>query len=206
MHHDDQIFSLQRTLDLLKRNPGTVPWILLQHLDYLGYQFKPATNSQSALKLVKSPPQPQSSLEQEIYDLFVKPGHQLLLNVDRTDPGLYHKRWVRYAFQLDTTGQSVPAQPVPGEWPESETPFVIGAVSEAHAEKMLTLAEFCGLKAIGYKDLGKVEEYYLHQQNKVLILKVLFNELDGGFLNIEKIVHGEGVPPDLQNREHQDGY
>jgi hypothetical protein len=194
---EDNAFSPRRTLEALRRRIGTVTWIVLKHLEYLGYEFKPATNNQQALKLVSLPPEPEDLTEQQIYHLFNKPGYQLFLQADRSDPGLYHARWVEYTYKLDTESQGALAHPVPGTWPNADTPYVIGALSAAHADKMGILAEFCDLVAIGYRDLGKAEEYYFHKQGRVLVLKVVYNEQDGGFLIIDKIITGEGTPLDI---------
>lgn len=52
-------------------------------------------------------------------------------------------------------------------------------------EQLRKLAEFVGCDRIEYRDLGKGENYILHKDGKVLVLKVWGNQYDGGFLSVD---------------------
>ena len=61
---------------------------------------------------------------------------------------------------------------------------IVNAASEEHRAQMERVANFCGAEEVAYKDLGNGEDYTLTRGDKVLVLQVRGNRVDGAFMCI----------------------
>jgi len=64
-------------------------------------------------------------------------------------------------------------------------PIIENPGSPRHEEQLRTLAEFCALDRVAYKDLGNGEEYVLEKDGEQITLCVHGNKFDGGFMCVD---------------------